>query len=290
MPVVVAPRPIPIPAAWEEMPGSPKERGDFTTASAVMTLKVRWGDRYQVYDQFVTHFAPYPHQVWGTAGESSVNALRATAGTIKPMTSVGVAEVLVPGGSIWVYEFAIVEITFGVPKIGVPVLTQITDSRGRGDVISETMETTSEFLTLPHEPFEWMSDSLALTAEAAPGIMHSGLVYTFTRHNVSTVPAQAFDYMDTVNNDILTPLSPPLAHLRFGQDELLYKGARMQRSADRNLATVKMSISYSFFIRKGGWNKFWRGDTGGFDYLHKKGAAAGAKHLLFPRNDFAPVF
>lgn len=292
MPIVPSPRPIPLPADWEEMPGSPRERGDFTTQSAVMTIKVRWEDRYKIYDRFVTQFEPYPHQVYGTGGDSVVNALRAISGTIKPMTSVGVSKVEVPGGSIWVYEFAIVEITFGVPEIGIPILT-LRDQTGGGfvgggDVISERMETTSEFLTLPFEDFEWLFDKKAVTPSAAPGHVLTAWTYTFTRHNVAEVPVQAFDFVDTVNNDILTPLSPPLQHLRFGQDELLYKGAALQRSSDRNLATVKMNISYRFHIRKGGWNQFYRGDTGAYDSLSKKGS--NVAHRPFARHDFGDVF
>lgn len=288
MPIIPHPRPIEIPADWEEMPGSPRERGDFTTQSAVMTIKTRWQDRYKIYDRFVTQFEPYPHQVYGTAGDSDVNALRATSGTIKPMVPTNIDEVNVPGGGINVYDFAILEITFGVPKIGIPILTLVTHPRGRGDIISERMETTSEFLTLPHEDFEWLSDKKAITPSAAPGHVLTAWTYTFTRHNVAEVPVQAFDFVDTVNEDELTPLSPPLAHLRFGQDELLYKGAALQRSSDRNLATVKMNISYRFHIRKGGWNKFYRGDTGTYDSLSKKGS--NVAHLPFPRNEFGDVF
>jgi hypothetical protein len=290
MPIVPSPRPIPLPADWEEMPGSPRERGDFTTQSAVMTIKVRWADRYKIYDRFVTQFEPYPHQVYGTGGDSVVNALRATSGTIKPFTPTGVDKVEVPGGSIYVHEFAILEITFGVPKIGIPVLTNISHPRGRGDIISEHMETTSEFLTLPFEDFEWWSDSKAITRESAPGHIRTGLIYTFTRHNVAEVPVQAFDYVDTVNSDWLTPLSPPLQHLRFAPGDMLYKGMSLQRSADRNLATVKMSISYRFHWRIGGWNKFYRGDTAVSDYLHKKGSPAGAKHFPFAEKEFGSVF
>lgn len=283
MPIVPAPHPIAILSDWEEMAGSPVEERNFMRASATMRLKGPWTQRYGIIDSYVNSWKPYPHQVYGGAGISADQALRAVAGSAKPFGAATDA-IDVPGGSINVYDFALVEIKFGIPEIGVPVLTLTSDARGRGDVISETFETWAEFQSLDHELYKWkLGPQRDLSEQEAPGFQVNGIDYLFTRHGISTIPSIAIE-SNVVNDSIVYPLSPPMKLLGFGKETLLYRGMRAQRTADRNMATVKMSMTYRFSVREGGWNRFYRGDIDAYDEIVRKSDSG--VHKNFPLRDF----
>lgn len=281
MTVIAPPRPIAVPRNWSEMDGSPIERRELMGASAVMRLIGPWSQRHSLIDYYVDNMVAYPHQVY-EFGIPASNALRAISGSIKAFDTI-TDEIRMPGGSIAIYGLAVVEIRFGIPEIGVPILTNVTNVRGRGDVISETFETASEFLSLDPELFKWRSDNRNLTEQEAPGMSITNEDYIFTRHGVGTIPSAAWDYVNCVNDDVIYPLSPPLMGRRFQPECLLYRGMRAHRTADKNMATTKLSISYRFSERKTGWNRFFRGDTGMWDEIVRKN---GDVHKNFELKDF----
>lgn len=253
--------------------------------SATMRILGPWSRRYAIIDLFVSNWEPYPHQT-AEFGIDVLNALRAVSGTAKPFGGM-IDPINVPGGSIAIYEKAIVEINFGIPQIGVPVLTNVSNPRGRGDIISETFEPTTEYLSLNPDDFRWKlgeGQGRNLTEQEAPSKSEDGMEYLFTRHNIDTIPVAAWSHKNCVNDDRLYPLSPPLLHLRFDKETLLYRGMRAQRTADKDLATVKMSMTYRFSHREAGWNKFYRGDTGTWDEIVRK--SDGIVHKNFELKDF----
>lgn len=279
MPIIIAPHPLVIPADWEELDGSPVESRDFMRASAVMRLKGPWLQRYTIIDAYVSRMVGYPHQVYGIAGVSEDQALRAVGGSAKPFGA-AIRSIDIPRGSINVYAYAIVEIRFGIPSIGVPVLTLVSDARGRGDVISETFETWSEFQELDNDLFEWsLPPAKDLSEKEAPSFQVNGLDYIFTRHGVETIPSIAYA-TNVVNDAVIYPLSPPLSGMRMEEETALYRGFRAHRTEDRNMATTKMSISYRFSIRRTGWNRFYRGDIGIYDQIVRKSDSQVHKNFL----------
>lgn len=283
--IVPAPRPIGIPRGWEELDGSPTEHRGLMGASAIMRIKGPWSQRYQVIDFYVDNWLPYPHQVqeFGVLG---MEALRAISGSARPFGTI-TDKIDAPVGTIALYDQALVEIRFGIPEIGVPVLTDVRNMRGRGDVISETFESNSEFLSLDPDLFRWSSGEgpqRNLTEQEAPGKSTTGLDYLFTRHGVDSIPLAAWHIVDCVNDSTLYPLSRPLMHLRFREETLLYRGYRAHRTADRNMRTIKMSMTYRFSWRREGWNRFYRGDTGTWDEIVCK--KSGAVHKNFKPENF----
>lgn len=278
--------------AFEELAGSPIEWRDIISSRATMKLKCTWANRYDVMNYFVRRVTPYPHQVFGEAGVKTHNAIIGTSASCKGMGGIELGAYIGAGGvrqagqnTIGQYEFAVVEVQFGMPKVDVPILTNVSDVRGRGNIISESFETTSEFLSLDPEPFRWETEvdgkEKPLTDAEAPGMLLTGLDYLFTRHDATDIPGAAFDLVDSVNEKSITPLSPLLRDRVFTPETMLYRGMRAERSEAGRGHTTTMALTYRFSIRATGWNKFFRGDIGTWDRIvRKKDGAAHLNHEL----------
>lgn len=268
---------------WGEMDGSPTESWDSDGRfEAVMRLLVGWNDRYELMARFVNFETPYLHltEEFGHDGHGvlcrdvSVEPFRAK---ITGTTFTNLPNRLAS------YESAVVTIKFGTLRTdqGQRILTTTADPRGRGDVISESIEYNVETMQLDPSLFRWASDNAPLSQDEAPSKRIVGFDYIFRRHNSLTINPEAQRLIDHVNDEPIRPMSPLLRGMVFEKETLHFVKPSYTRTVGA-AGQQQIDQVFRFAYRANGWNQFWRGDIdsddqedlsqpGGFPVLRKGG-------------------
>lgn len=256
---------------YEEIGESPVVAWNTLTGryTATRTLKCAWDDRNDLVADFLTPFpgVAYPDNAFARANDSSIMPF----GKSVPLIPVN------PKFLAWTH--AIVTIVYNTPSRGDPIVNE------DASITSETIEASTEFLTLDHSRFRWDSGSgPVLRAAEAPGRQNVGFDYVYTRYNVASVPILAMSYLGAVNNADVTSTS---LGLTFGAESLMYAGLTLNhRSASDGSGQV---IDYTMrFSWRFNWNMFWRLDKpGGPGYSRIFNAGEGGQpYYNFPRENF----
>ncbi len=263
---------------FAEMPGSPTEtwdsEGQFT---ATMKLIVDWDNRYELMARFVNFETPYPHltEQFGHRQHGvlcrSVSASPMQAAKLTGRTFTNLADRRAA------YEKAIVTVKFGTLRSGEGerIVTTANDPRGRGDIISESIEYNIEMFRLDPTLFRWASDNTPLTQDEAPSKQIVGFDYVFRRHNSLKINPLAKDLPGYVNDAPIKGMTPLLRGFIFDTETLLY----IKPSFNRSVASdghQQIDQVFRFAYRSAGWNRFWRGDINspnqsGDGFLSEKG-------------------
>lgn len=235
--------------------------------SASVQLKCPWEDRYGILNTMLLTPSEWPY----LPGEG----LYAKTGSIAPFLGEGIKIDGSPSGLD--YELALLNVnfeTFDVPE-----------GEGPGELYSESIEPTAEFLTIPHTGFRWGSGvGEELKAEEAPGRLEVGLDYVVSWQKVQTIPATALTLIGCVNNANVT--SPSLG-LTFATGTLLFNPPKISRSVKLggiSYFTMQIRLTY----RRNGWNWFWRAESGAFEQIYPEGSGT-SPYLNFTPASFAGV-
>jgi hypothetical protein len=242
---------------YEELDGSPTESLGENGFEAVRQLKCAWTDRLLLALQLsgdavysggtVTYYsaAKYPKNPSATVQNID----------IQPFGGKLTAE----GGDTTLagYGYALLNVKYSLPS-------DFGGTPGDDEVfVTESLEPSSEFITLDPFWYFWSSDGVPLTDEEAPGKQFRSVDWIYERAKMPYIPQATFDLVGYCNS---TAIFSNSLLVTFPAETLLYKPPSLRR--ERTFSGVgKWSIRYAFSYRPQGWNKFWRGSTSAFDEI-----------------------
>lgn len=224
--------------------------------SASVTLMCAWANRHLLVADVCGSRRPWP------GGAAAIVPVAQTA-SIKPHPSQGT----VASGSQQInYDQALVTINY---------------STKLADLISESIEPTSEFITLDHRLFRWGSgNGTPLREEEAPGLLVRGMNLVRNEMDVDEgdIIADLFDLVGSVN---IAPYVSSLLNRTFAEGTLLYAPPTINRKVD-SLNTAKYDVTKKFTIKSNDWNAYFRPLTGTYDNIYLAGEGS-------PFNSYPPA-
>jgi hypothetical protein len=244
--------------AYPELTGFPKEKWHEDGFEATRCILVPWDSRYTAVAEVAANggeLYPYKPDTLARAIGAGVDGY----GAIQGNTSDGIGY----------YEFAAITIQYS---------TRAPEYQESGVFVSEYMEPGTEYIRLDYEDLRWGSNS---GAEIKPGEAPSKLIpiqnYVLVFHRVSCIPAAAESLVDYCNAG---PATAYTLGRTFPAETLLYRGYTASRDLQLgHIPSWKYALTFSY--RPVGWNKFWRAETGSFEYqYHVAGSGRYINHPL----------
>jgi hypothetical protein len=244
---------------FEEIAGSPSETwnsdGQF---EATMRLKCAWSDRYELMARFVNYETPYPHLTEQLSTSNHGVLCRSVSAVPFPNAKIVGAAWNGVADRIAEYEHAVTVVKFGTLRDGEGERTIVTEGRGRGDQISETIEYNVEMVRLAADQFVWDSGFfVSLKKDEAPSKMLVGFDYIFTRHQSLKISKEAKDLIGFVNEEPIEGITPLLRNFTFEPETLLYLRPSFSRAVNSS-GQSNITQVFRFAYRKDTWNRFWR--------------------------------
>jgi hypothetical protein len=240
--------------SWSSVPcaeeaWSAKESFDDTTGvmSAEVTLRCDWLDRHDLVSDICGNRMAWPH------GAPALVPRAAGASIALPNQAYD----LVDDQQI-LYRDALVTIHF---------TTRLEE------LVTESLEPTSEFITLDHRYFRWGSNAGDLLQEQeAPGYLMKGLQLVRSETDVSDTEIGSYitDLVGCVNQDAYT--SSWLGGLTFAPETLLFVPPVLNRKTT-SLNSVKYDLTKKFSYKPQGWNTWLRSKTGLWTAIYIAGGA-----------------
>lgn len=152
------------------------------------------------------------------------------------------------------------------------------------DLINESIEPTTEFLTLDHEDFRWGSSTGDKLQEAeAPGKLVRGLDYVVTQYQVRRLPSAILSLTGCCNS---MPFRTWTLGWSFGAETLLYQPPTLSRKITTDGADA-WQVTHRLSYRSTGWNRFWRSKTQSWESIYHKD---GGLYKNFPLGNFQMLF
>jgi len=151
------------------------------------------------------------------------------------------------------------------------------------DLVSETIESTAEFITLDHKRFTWKdADGPALDEKEAPGRLVRGLILSRTYYKIQApLPGGLLTLPGHVNQ---TAYTSTMLGLTFAAETLLFS----PNSMDRTITTdgdSGFNVNLQFMYKPETWNKFWRQDEQ--EYQRIWDTENEEEYENYPTGDFA---
>lgn len=249
---------------YAELAGSPTERNESSNLAATMRVKVDWADRYQAQSELLG--SNYPHRTDVPMFCQNVN--------IDPLPAQALPDGVIPNSQLTSYEFAVLTLTFrsANPNDAIEI---------NGRFITETLEPTAEFMTLPHEDFAWGSTTgTELTEREAPGRLMVGMDYILSVHQAVSVPMATLTLPGHVNDGVV--VAETLGRLAFPQETLLYNSPTVVKTTDID-GNATLQLTYRFTYRPNGWNSWWRTKSKSYERIFHKETG---EYFNFPLGNF----
>lgn len=260
---------------FAEQDGSPKEQLTMDGPAMQRILVCAWADRHALMGELVGNTA--------TFGTSGAAILCRTASSV-PMGGKNSGT-----GSVAAYEKAIITADYPCQKGSGPETVS-------GNLLSESLEPTLEFLTMPYTEYQWTSaaDGPELTAEEAPVKPLPGLEYLLTRYNQSSIPTAVMSLCGTCNASAWTCKTPGLTGITFPAQTLLFQPPTLSRTIQAN-GTFVWTVTYRLTFKPNydeggtarGWNWFWRASENKMSQIYKKGG--GSALTLIPAASWSSI-
>lgn len=155
-------------------------------------------------------------------------------------------------------------------------------------LVTESLEPTVEFLTLPSEGLFWdNAQAEPIAPEEAPGKLRRELEWVYTRHEVLTLPAATLTLLGYVNQ---AAMRSPTLGLVFGIETLLYHIKPLIREITTE-GVQAWTVTYVFSYNPTGWNKYYRPseEVDGTPVLQSMYDAAGDVFKQYPTGDFNQI-
>lgn len=274
---------------YEEIHGSRRESWREDGITCQRGLKCAWDDRHQLALDLrgylrndgagVTFQNPQTFPGLGNCFVSSIE--------IQPFNPGPQASVI--DQTILEYEF--VELTVTYANIGnISTEDPVHDDEAEAStevLITESLEPTVEFLTLPNRKLFWdtgAEQSDQLQVDESPGFQIRMMEWIYTIHFMPFIPADAMDLQGFVNDATLT--SPSLGK-SWAAETLLYFGASPSRQITSQ-GIQAWEITYRFGIREQGWNNYPKAGVDGFTFqpIYKDG---GDRLINYPLADLSSL-
>lgn len=152
------------------------------------------------------------------------------------------------------------------------------------DLISETLEPNTEFLTLDYKRFRWgAANGLPLLEGEAPGILYKNMNIVRTVYNVPELPAAILTCMGCCN---VASYSSAMLGLTFPAETLLFNPPSPTRTIT-NMSSGNWTLGLKFSYKPNGWNKFWNAKTQ--TWLRFYEVTSGLVYNNYPLADFSDL-
>jgi len=122
-------------------------------------------------------------------------------------------------------------------------------------LVTESLEPSVEFLTMPSEGLFWdNAQEEPIAPEEAPGKLHIELAWIYTKHEVLELPAATLTLLGHVNQ---VAMRSPTLGLTFAAETLLYHIRPLVREITTE-GVQAWTVTYVFNYNPPGWNKYYR--------------------------------
>lgn len=229
-----------------------------TGAECSVVLRCAFADRHALVEDIVGGRMGWPHGTY-------VKPPQAFSASIKPASS---------------QAGLTVSQSIEVPD----ALVTVNYSSKIEDLVSDSLEPSTEFLTQQFELFCWGSATGDPLVEAeAPGRLVRGfnLVRKLLRVD-PPLPAVLLDGPGGINDAAYTST---LLGLTFPVETLLFGNPSIERTIKTD-GSATTNITLKFTYKKQGWNKYWRAKTQTFDSMFVRD---GAEYKSYEPIDFSSV-
>jgi len=230
------------------------ERGLMT---ASVTLRCAWGDRHTIASDILFNHRPWPK------GTASLTPLAYGAGIAPASDQAGAIS-----GQMIMPTDALVTIHYSTKKV---------------ELITESLEPTTEFVNLPPEFFTW-SDGTALDDDEAPGVLKRGL--NLTRTELYVNPPLTNDLITLPGSVNVAAFTSGLTGWTFDAETLLF-APPVINSKYNSIGDLQFDMVKRFTYNPNGWNTYYRADTGTWQRILLK--ATGGAVLSYPLADFSNI-
>lgn len=236
--------------------GTQSESWQLGDRGASVVLRCNYTERHFVAAEMLGLQVPWPHGGW--ASPPLCQSIAISPGS----------EIVSEIGQSLVYKYALLAVTYGF------------DAK---DLISESLEPTTEFMTQDHRFFRWTKgDGDVLTDQEAPGRLQKGMVLNRTIYNAAPpLPTSLLELPGHVND---TVYFSELLGLVFAKETLLFGNPHLDRTI-RTDGSDGFTLEMPFVINPYGWNKFWRQKTQKYEEIFIVGADEPYKS--YPLGSFA---
>ncbi len=148
------------------------------------------------------------------------------------------------------------------------------------DLISESLETTANFIPLDHRLFRWSSpDGKAVLEDESPGFQYYTGRLIRTLFNVEPpLPLSMLTLQGSCNS---ATFASSLLGLSFAPETLLYKSPALSRTVTTNGARG-WDLKFDFPFTQFGWNRFFNGDTQSWEQIFLAGEEGAAAQPVRP--------
>lgn len=235
----------PVITCYEEF-GTYKEGASRTgSPTGAVDLRVPWANRHALMTDLLANSRPWPHGAY-------TKPPLANSCAIKPFLTTSATD-----GQTITYDDAIVSVVY---------------NHEARDLVSETLEPTSDFITLDHRFFRWSAaNGEPLKQNEAPGKLRRGLNLSRTLYNVaSPLSTQLLTSVGGVNN---AEYVSSLLGLTFPIGTLLFTPPNLKITVDTT-GTDGFTVAMKFMYRPEGWNKYWRAKSQVYDTIFIVGGSA----------------
>ncbi len=246
-------------ACAEEHAGVGEQWGPGKWDTSVV-LRCAWTDRYTLVNDILGNQREWPHSGF------VVTPRAATARVVPDET-----QYTTTGQSIN-YEHALVTIGYS--------------SAAEADLLAESLEPNTEFITQDPDKFRWGSKAGVPILEAeAPGKLVRSLTLVRSVFHLASIPIGLLTLPGGVND---APYVSTLLGLTFPTGTLLFGGGPTNRTIT-TAGSEGWNLTLKFMYKPDGWNKFWRAaaDPPDYEFMYHIDDVAGDPYLNYPPTDFS---
>lgn len=208
--------------------------------SAEVTLRCDYGDRHSLCADICGNRRPWPKGGFGLVPRAAKASIRMDQSAYD-----------VIGQTLRSYH----------------ALVTVYYSTKNEDIVTESLEPTTEFITLDHRMFRWNSGSGdPLSEEEAPGRLVRYINFVRTEMYVQPpLDPNLLALMGTVNNATIT--SELLFGLSFAAQTLLFSPPTINRKISA-LGAQQYDMVKKWTYNPAGWNKYRRTKTGNYEQIY----------------------
>ncbi len=172
------------------------------------------------------------------------------------------------------------ELIYGQALVTINYTTAIVD------VVSESIEPYTEFITLDHRNFRWGSGSgTPLREEESPGRLVRGI--NFVRNELDKTGTLDYTLLSLIGAVNAAPVTGSIINMTFPANTLLYAPPSISYKKD-STGTVKFDLTKKFTYQQAGWNAYFRPSVGAFQRIYVAGASV--PYDSYPVADLSGLF
>lgn len=150
-------------------------------------------------------------------------------------------------------------------------------------LVTESLEPSVEFLTMPSEGLFWdNAQEEPIAPEEAPGKLRRELDWVYTKHEVLSLPASTLSLLGYVN---AASIKSPTLGLTFAAETLLYHIKPLIREITTE-GVQAWTVTYVFSYNGAGWNKYVRAGSATPQTMYD---GAGNEFKQYPTGDFRQI-